>query len=356
RVLRPKADAMAHLHELTRDAELAAFVVFSSVAGTFGGAGQANYAAANAFLDAFADVRRTAGLPATSLAWGPWAPGAGMTTELSEADLRRLARAGMLPLAPEHGLGLLDAALELGGGLERAVVLPVDLDIAALRRRTPDDVPGLLRALVRARGRRKAEHVEGRGGTDLGDRMLALPAADRERFLRDFVSTQAAAVLGHGSTHQVEAEQTFKDLGFDSLTSVELRNRLNTATGMRLPATLVFDHPTPAEVARLILSELVDDGSTETGTAALLPVAVGVGDDPVVIVGMACRYPGGVESPEDLWRLVREGGDAIGAFPTDRGWDLDALYDPEPGTPGRTYVREGGFLYDAASFDAALFG
>ncbi|WP_443065660.1 SDR family NAD(P)-dependent oxidoreductase [Streptomyces sp. NBC_00557] len=356
RVLRPKADAVTHLHELTADADLAAFVVFSSVAGTFGGAGQANYAAANAFLDAFAATRRSAGLPATSLAWGPWAPGSGMTAELSEADLRRLARAGMLPLAPEQGLGLLDTALALGGGLERAVVLPVDLDVAALSRRTPQDVPALLRGLVRTRGRRKAEHVEGRGGTDLRERLLALPAVDRERFLRDFVSTQAAAVLGHGSTHRVEAEQTFKDLGFDSLTSVELRNRLNTATGMRLPATLVFDHPTPAEVARLILSELVDDGSTETGSAAALPAAVGVGDDPVVIVGMACRFPGGVGSPEDLWRLVREGGDAIGAFPADRGWDLDALYDPEPGTPGRTYVRQGGFLYDAASFDATLFG
>ncbi|MGW2324069.1 SDR family NAD(P)-dependent oxidoreductase, partial [Streptomyces sp. NPDC001155] len=356
RVLRPKADAVEHLHELTRDADLSAFVVFSSVAGTFGGAGQANYAAANAFLDAFATIRRASGLPATALAWGPWAPGAGMTAELTEADLRRLARNGMLPLAPEQGLGLLDTVLDLGAALERAAVLPVELDVAALRRRTPEDVPALLRALVRARGRRKAEIGAGGDATDLRQRLLALPVVDRERFLRDFVSAQAASVLGHASTQQVEAEQTFKDLGFDSLTSVELRNRVNAATGMRLPATVVFDYPTPADVARFVLAELMEDGGLDAVTAAILPVPVSVGDDPVVIVGMACRFPGGVGSPEDLWRLVSEGGDGIGGFPADRGWDLEALYDPEPGTPGRTYVREGGFLYDAAEFDAALFG
>ncbi|MBN0049341.1 polyketide synthase, partial [Streptomyces actuosus] len=237
-----------------------------------------------------------------------------MTAELTEADLRRMAREGMQPLAIEQGLGLLDTALDMGGGLEQPVVLPVDLDLAVLRRRIPEDVPALLRSLVRARGRRKAESAEGRNGIDLRGRLFALPVADRDRFLRDFVSTQAASVLGHTSGHQVEAEQTFQDLGFDSLTSVELRNRLNAATGMRSPATLVFDHPTPADVARLILAELVEDGLGETEAAAVLPVATSVDDDPVVIVGMACRFPGGVGSPEDLWRLVSEGGDAIGAF------------------------------------------
>ncbi|MFF4591298.1 SDR family NAD(P)-dependent oxidoreductase, partial [Streptomyces sp. NPDC001388] len=356
-VMRPKSDAVAHLDELTRGADLSAFLVFSSVVGTFGGAGQANYAAANAFLDAFAATRRRAGLPATALAWGPWAPGAGMTAELTEADLRRLARSGMLPLAPEQGLELLDAVLELGAGLGRAAVLPVDMDITALRRRAPEDVSPLLRALVRSHGRRKAGIGAGGEATSLRQQLLALPVDERDRFLRGFVSAQAASVLGHGSTREVEAEHTFKDLGFDSLTSVELRNRLNAATGMRLPATLVFDYPTPADVARFVLAELVEDGGTGTGTVdAALPAATSVTDDPVVIVGMACRFPGGVGSPEDLWRLVSEGGDAIGGFPGDRGWDLDGLYDPEPGTPGRTYVREGGFLYDASEFDAGLFG
>ncbi|WP_460062315.1 type I polyketide synthase [Streptomyces sp. YKOK-I1] len=353
-VMRPKADAVTHLHELTGDADLSAFVVFSSVAGTFGSAGQANYAAANAFLDAFAARRRASGLPAVSLAWGPWAPGAGMTAELTEADLRRMAREGMRPLAPEQGLELFDAALEIGPALERAAVLPINLDLAALRRGGP--VPGLLRALVRAPARRAAEAQAVVGGVaDIGRRVRGLPEAEREKFLLDLVRGQAASVLGHASPADLEADQAFKALGFDSLTSVELRNRVSTATGMRLPATLVFDYPTPAALARHLLSELSDERET-VDMAPALPALTSVGDDPVVIVGMACRFPGGVGSPEDLWGLVSGGGDAIGGFPSDRGWDLDGLYDPEPGTPGRTYVREGGFLYDAALFDSSLFG
>ncbi|MFJ3498767.1 SDR family NAD(P)-dependent oxidoreductase [Streptomyces sp. NPDC086091] len=370
RVLRPKVDAVARLDELTRPLDLSAFVVFSSVTGTVGGAGQANYSAANAYLDAFAGARRAAGLPAVALGWGPWAPGAGMTAELTDGDLRRMERGGMLPLAPAQGLGLLDAVLDQGAGLPRPAVLPVRLDLPALRRREPDDVPALLRSLVRAGGRRKVEAgaVADRSG-GLKERLASLPAPDRDRFLRDFVAAQAAAVLGHGGTQRIGAEQTFKDVGFDSLTSVELRNRLNAATGMRLPATLVFDYPTPADVARYVLGALVTDTDlpaapapattvTEPGESAdtRLPALTDTTDDPVVIVGMACRFPGGVASPEDLWRLVSEGGDAIGGFPTDRGWDLDGLYDPEPGTPGRVYVRDGGFLYEAADFDADLFG
>ncbi|MEU2058607.1 type I polyketide synthase [Streptomyces bungoensis] len=354
-VLRPKVDAVAHLHELTRDADLSAFVVFSSIAGTFGSAGQANYAAANAFLDTFAACRRAAGLPATALAWGPWAPGAGMTAELTEADLRRMAREGMRPLAHPHALDLFDAVLESGAALERAAVLPVDLDVAALRS-SRQEMPALLRALVRTPARRAAVSQAPVGGTaELRQRVAGLPTAEREKFLLDLVCRQVASVLGHASATDVDADQPFKALGFDSLTSVELRNRVNGATGMRLPATLVFDHPTPAVLARHILSEL-SDGHQDTAAVSGLPAPVGVGDDPVVIVGMACRFPGGVASPEDLWRLVTEGGDAIGAFPVDRGWDLDGLYDPEPGRAGRTYVREGGFLYDAAEFDAGLFG
>ncbi|MGQ5640952.1 MULTISPECIES: type I polyketide synthase, partial [unclassified Streptomyces] len=312
RVMRPKADAVAHLHHLTRDADLAAFVVFSSVMGTFGGAGQANYAAANAFLDAFADVRRTAGLPAASLAWGPWAPGAGMTAELSEADLRRMAREGMQPLAPERGLALLDVALERGPALERAAVVPMELDLTDMRRRAADEVPALLRALVRVRARRKAEVGAGANGQDLKAQLLAALPTERHRLVSELVRGAAAAVLGHGSAADIEPEHTFKELGFDSLTSVELRNRVNAATGMRLPATLIFDYPTPAALVRHITTELV--GGAEPANEALLPAPVGAGDDPVVIVGMACRFPGGVGSPEDLWRLVREGGDAIGGF------------------------------------------
>jgi acyl carrier protein len=266
RSMRPKADAVTNLHELTRDLDLARFVVFSSVAGTFGGAGQANYSAANAFLDALAHHRRDLGLPATSLAWGTWLPDAGMTGELGQADRERHARTGMVPLDAELGMRLLDA----GPATDRAVLLPMDLDHASLREHA-DVLPPLLRAMVKAPARRRAEtSATAAGGTQtLAERLAPLPAADREQLLFDAVAEQAAAVLGHSSAAEIEPDQSFKELGFDSLTAVELRNRLNAVTGLRLSATLVFDYPTPAVQVRHLLTQL-DLPDPPGGAQALL--------------------------------------------------------------------------------------
>ncbi|MET7678863.1 type I polyketide synthase, partial [Streptomyces seoulensis] len=157
----------------------------------------------------------------------------------------------------------------------------------------------------------------------------------------------------HGADAGIDPVKAFMDIGFDSLTGVELRNRLSAVTGLRLPTTLVFDYPSPRAVADFLLDRL-----DETGTAVVPSVAAHAhgSDEPIAVVGMGCRYPGGVSSPEDLWRLVAEGRDAIDEFPADRGWDVESLYDPDPDKTGTSYTRKGGFLYGSADFDAEFFG
>ncbi|MFJ9697898.1 SDR family NAD(P)-dependent oxidoreductase, partial [Kitasatospora sp. NPDC101183] len=347
--LRPKAEAAWHLHELTGD--LTAFVLFSSAAGTLGGAGQAAYAAANSFLDALAAQRRAAGLPALSLAWGLWAGEEGMGAGLTAADRARLRRAGVAPLPVPQALALFDAALAGGP----AAVLPARLDLAGA---TADTVPPLLRGLVPA-ARRVAASGGAGGGRLAGNALAAeltaeLSAADpAERLGRlvRLVQEHAAQALAHPSADAVPTDRAFTDLGVDSLTAVDLRNRLADALGVRLSATAVFDHPTVTLLAGHLLAELL--GTAET----VAPVRVGdASDEPIAVVGIGCRYPGGVTSPEDLWRLVADGVDAIGPFPTDRGWDLENLYHPDPEHTGTSYTRAGGFLDHAADFDPEFFG
>ncbi|MFF3489277.1 type I polyketide synthase, partial [Streptomyces sp. NPDC002701] len=346
-VLRAKVDAAWNLHEATKDLDLDAFVLFSSMSGVLGGPGQANYAAGNTFLDALAAHRRSLGLPATSLAWGPWTQNAGMIGTLSDTDVRRIARAGMPELTPDQGTALFDAALASGEPL----VLPVRLDLAALRAQA-DPHPMML-GLVRRRTRRSAA-----GGTaataGLVQRLEALGAEERREVLLDLVRGQIAVVLGHSGALTVDPARAFQDLGFDSLTAVELRNRLGKATGLRLSATVVFDYPTAQALAGYLLDELF--GGVESAVAVPVSVLPSLADDPVVIVGMACRYPGGVSSPEDLWRVVSEGVDAVTEFPVNRGWDIDTLYNPDRDASGTTYTKAGGFLHEAGAFDPDFFG
>ncbi len=348
-VLAPKVGGAWHLHELTAGLELDAFVLFSSVAGTLGSAGQGSYASANAFLDSLAEYRWERGLVATSMAWGPWVAEAGMTSGLGEGDLARVAALGVRPLSGERGLDLFDAAL----AARRARVVPVSLDRALLRSRASSgDLPALLRGVVSVPVRRGA----GQRRDSLAGRLEGLAQGERERLVLELVRGHAAGVLGHSSAEAVPAGRTFKELGFDSLAGVELRNRLSTETGLRLPATLTFDFPTPEVLSEYLVRELTSGGAPGR-VRAPTPRVVAV-DEPVAIVGMSCRYPGGVRSAEGLWELVAAGRDAIGEFPQDRGWELQVPYDGNADTEGAAagYARAGGFLYDAGEFDAEFFG
>ncbi|MGW7256866.1 SDR family NAD(P)-dependent oxidoreductase [Streptomyces sp. NPDC054834] len=348
-VLRPKVDAAANLHDLTRDRELAAFVLFSSVAGTFGNPGQANYAAANAYLDALAAHRRATGLPAQSLAWGFWGEASGMTGALTDAERTRIAaQGGVLPIANDEGVILFDAARRSGD----ATLVPVKLNLAAIRAQGAG-AREVFRALAPVTARRKAGGKVAAGG--LQQRLASLGEADRESAVLEIVLQQIADVLGFGSTQAIEPERAFKELGFDSLRAVEFRNGLAEATGLRLPATIVFDYPNPLGLARHLLAETGAAPAPAT-PAAPAPSAGAGTDDPIVIVGMACRYPGGISSPEDLWQAVANEVDAISAFPTDRGWDIARIHDPEGLRPDTSYTDQGGFLYDAGDFDPGFFG
>ncbi|WP_420544202.1 type I polyketide synthase [Streptomyces malaysiensis] len=291
-VFRPKVDGALHLHELTRELELSAFVLFSSAAGTFGSSGQGNYAAANAYLDALAQHRAAQGLPATSLGWGMWSQDAGMTAQLGDSDHRRLARDGLTALSAAEGMELFDTALRTG----EPAVLPIKLDLGALRAQaTTGSVPPLLRGLVPQprQTRQQARSAHGHDADTLTARLAGAGSADRQAILLDLVRQEAAYVLGYTSVGRIGPDAAFTDVGFDSLTVIELRDRLLARTALRLPATFAFDFPTPqtladhlntrlgadttqdpvlAEVARLeeLVAARPPGGAKDTGAAARL--------------------------------------------------------------------------------------
>jgi len=340
RVFAPKAGGAQHLDELTRELGLSHFVCFSAAAGLLGSSGLGAYAAANCFLDGLVARRRVAGLAGTSIAWGPWQPESGMAADLSEADLARFGRSALALLSAERGLALFDRALLGSGGL----VAAIGFDRGELRARAAaGTLPPLLTGLAPARPLAAASSPP-------ATRITGLSEPERERKLAELVRGEAAAVLGHDSAAEVAPDRAFKDLGFDSLAAVELRNRLNEATGLRLASTAVFDYPTPAALTSHLLAQTGGASAPASGTAARARAS----EEPIAIVGMACRLPGGADSPQGLWEMLAAGRDAIGPLPTDRGWDPESVYTDTPDSP--EYLREGGFLAGAAEFDPAFFG
>ncbi|MCR0991646.1 type I polyketide synthase, partial [Streptomyces albidoflavus] len=303
------------------------------------------------------------GLPATSLAWGPW-DGDGMAAGAAGEELRQH---GLTPMAPDAALTALAAPLA------DPCLTVADVEwqrFAALF--TAARPSPLLAALPDAGPQDGADTASGAGSDEAdastpvpaaaaglsahGRTLLALPAEERASALRELVRDRTARVLGHGpgAGHAVRSDHAFRDLGLSSLTAVELRDALSAALGVRLPASAVFDHPTPAALAALLDTRI--SGQLPGGAAPARTPAARVTDEPLAIVSMACRYPGGVDSPEQLWSLLATGGEALSPFPEDRGWDLEALFAEGGEAKGRSVVSRGGFLAGAADFDAAFFG
>ncbi|MGW2547556.1 type I polyketide synthase, partial [Kitasatospora sp. NPDC001574] len=353
RVVAAKAAGAKHLDELL-DRELDAFVLFSSIAGVWGSSNHAAYSAGNAYLDALAEARRARGLTATTVDWGVWKaanPWAERET-LDEADFHRVQRQGLPLIDPEPAVTALQHALDD----DETVIALAEVDWAQFSAVFTSVRPSrLLTGVpeVRALGGTTAAPAATPAASVLRERLAGLPEAEQTRVVLNLVRGHAAEVLGHGSAEAVPAGRAFQELGFDSLTAVELRNRLNAATGLRLPATLVFDYPSAGVLAELIRSSLLgerSDAADDPGVRTAEP------DEPIAIVAMGCRLPGGIGTPDQLWQLLVEGGDVVSEFPVNRGWPLDTLFDPDPDRPGTSTTRHGGFLHDAGDFDAEFFG
>ncbi|WP_031525563.1 type I polyketide synthase [Streptomyces sp. NRRL F-5123] len=292
-----KAAGAAHLHALTEGLPLGMFVLFSSFASVLGTPGQANYSAANAFCDALAERRQAAGLPAVSVGWGLWAAASGLTGRLTGSDVARIARQGIAPNSAEQGYALFDAALGHGG----PALLALGLDTAALAAQPGAALPPPLRALAAAAraGARtgpaaRPAAVAGQGPVDWPARLAGLAAGEQRRLLTDLVRQHAATVLGHSDLGAVPAEAAFKELGFDSLTAVELRNRVTAATGARLPATVVFDHPAAEALAEHLRTLLAPDGAPDAGPQdAYAPVLGSLADLESALEAAAQADPAG---------------------------------------------------------------
>ncbi|WP_425575273.1 type I polyketide synthase [Streptomyces durmitorensis] len=323
-VLRAKAGGAVNLHELTRSHTLSAFVQFSALAGMLGSAGQANYAAANTFLDGLAAQRRASGLVGTSLCWGWWEQRSGMTADLDQADLVRTRRLGVAAMPTPEALALFDAAC----AIDRPVLIPARMDLSALRHKTGDELPLLLRDLADASRPLRKRTGTTRDSAPLGltDRLATLPQDEAEAAVLDWVREQAAIVLGHPSGASVDADQAFTHIGFDSLTAVELCNRLASSTGLRLPSTLVFSYPTPRELSRHIFGLLrpaPDTGSAEDAQIrdVLRTVSIdGLRSAGILELVLACAEPS--EAGADA--AVPDAGVAAGELAV---MDLEALVD-----------------------------
>ncbi|WP_234774298.1 type I polyketide synthase, partial [Mycobacterium tuberculosis] len=292
---------------------------------------------------------RAHGLPAISLGWGLWDQASAMTGGLDAADLARLGREGVLALSTAEALELFDTAMIV----DEPFLAPARIDLTALRAHAVA-VPPMFSDLASAPTRRQVDDsvAAAKSKSALAHRLHGLPEAEQHAVLLGLVRLHIATVLGNITPEAIDPDKAFQDLGFDSLTAVEMRNRLKSATGLSLSPTLIFDYPTPNRLASYIRTELAGLPQEIKHTPAVRTTS----EDPIAIVGMACRYPGGVNSPDDMWDMLIQGRDVLSEFPADRGWDLAGLYNPDPDAAGACYTRTGGFVDGVGDFDPAFFG
>ncbi|WP_234777130.1 type I polyketide synthase, partial [Mycobacterium tuberculosis] len=287
--------------------------------------------------------------PAISLGWGLWDQASAMTGGLDAADLARLGREGVLALSTAEALELFDTAMIV----DEPFLAPARIDLTALRAHAVA-VPPMFSDLASAPTRRQVDDsvAAAKSKSALAHRLHGLPEAEQHAVLLGLVRLHIATVLGNITPEAIDPDKAFQDLGFDSLTAVEMRNRLKSATGLSLSPTLIFDYPTPNRLASYIRTELAGLPQEIKHTPAVRTTS----EDPIAIVGMACRYPGGVNSPDDMWDMLIQGRDVLSEFPADRGWDLAGLYNPDPDAAGACYTRTGGFVDGVGDFDPAFFG
>ncbi|MCP4656506.1 MAG: SDR family NAD(P)-dependent oxidoreductase, partial [bacterium] len=340
-VLEPKILGARHLCELTVDRSLDFLVFFSSIAGVVGSAGQANYGAANSFLDALACRQSAAGRPVSSLCWGPWA-GAGMAGRLGERRRERMAAEGIAFIDPQLGIAALKHALELGA--PHSVVCSVDWERMAAglppELRASALLDDLLPGTTQGRGR----------GSAAASELAAAPAYEQPALVRAMVAAAVARVLGYDDASLIDPGKGLTDLGMDSLIAVELAQRLRSGSGQPLPATLAFEQPSIDALTEHLCSLLGVRPSSVCRREARAAAA----DEPIAIVGMACRFPGGADTPERFWELLAGGVDTVTEIPPER-WDHQHYYHETPGTPGKISTRNGAFIDRPGHFDCGFF-
>jgi acyl transferase domain-containing protein/acyl carrier protein len=359
RVLAAKVSGAWNLHLATRALPLDFFVLFGSATTVICSSGLGNYVAANSFLDALAAHRRALGLPAVSIAWGPWA-GVGMAEAVGSARQAQWANEGLTAIDRRQALDVFARVLGRGAaGPGPAAVAVMAVDWHRYAERHPDAARSTMFANVANFADAAMRRPEKReDAASLAQQLRAMPVPERRAALVAHISAEITNVLALPITRALDPDQGLFRMGMDSLTSMELRNRLQRDLECSLPTTLTFKYPTVRELADYLagrLSAAHEQVARPVVAAAAVAQQPANAAEPIAIIGVGCRFPGGVASPDDFWELLRGGVDAIRELPVDR-WDIDAYYDPAPGTPGKTYARQGGYLDQIDTFDPAFFG